>query len=122
MIIVKSNNPPISIRPGLYTFEDPIFVSDEYHTMEELYDHRRELTRVFFQSIKKDYYVGKSKQHSDGTMFPGYFIVYAKLPTGLISYHYDIKYWDDFDLIEEEQAPEYDGHTSRDVLERLRSL
>jgi hypothetical protein len=39
-----------------------------------------------------------------------------------ITYHLPMKYWDRANVIELERAPEWDGHTSKDVLKRLASL
>ena len=105
-------------------------ISDGYHTMDELYDHRRELTIHLFNLWNKVLRMGfrsgncviKSRLHNDGTMFSGYFVVYAELPSGQISYHYDLKYWDRFLIPELDRAPKYDGHTSLDVIERLSKL
>lgn len=126
MITVKSNKPPMLFVDGLYTFDNPEFISDSYHTFDELYDHRRELSRIMltlldelYQSGQSKFRVWKSKLHSDGTMFDGYFVVGCETPYGQISYHYDFKYWDHFDLTEYDNAPEYDGHTSQNVIERL---
>lgn len=111
-------------------------VSDGYHTFSELYDHRRALNVALFnfmymvdKSVRGDYIAGgskhlvmKSKLHSDGTMFEGYFIAMAITPEGQISYHYDLKYWNQFKIPEVDRCPEYDGHTPNDVIERLLKL
>lgn len=116
---VKVNNECLLIIES----DDPnIKVSDEYHTMDELYQHRMALNIALFQAIRRNYEVMKSKLHHDGTMFDGYFIVMAITPLGQISYHYHLKYWDKFDLYEVNRTPEYDGHTSLDVLDRLERL
>ncbi|WP_298774313.1 hypothetical protein, partial [uncultured Empedobacter sp.] len=53
----------------------------------------------------------------------GWFIVSAMLPTGLISNHYKAEDWDLFKVPEVEKALfEFDGHTGKDVLERLKDL
>lgn len=97
-------------------------VSDGYHTFDELYDHRRELSRALLILLDEfEVEVWKSKLHSDGTMFEGYFVVGCYTPAGQISYHYDLKYWDHFDLPVFDNAPEYDGHTAQDVVNRLAS-
>lgn len=54
-------------------------------------------------------------------MFRGYFIVGITTPEGQFSYHYDLKYWDLFDVNEIKHAPEWDGHTPEDI-GRLLSL
>lgn len=101
-------------------------IGDEYHTMHELYQHRMLLNAALFNTwhaVSKVYRVCKSKLHSDGTMFDGgYFVVVAQTPAGMISYHYTLKHWDLFRIPEVDRAPEYDGHTAADVLDRLASL
>lgn len=95
-------------------------ISDGYHTFGELYYHRM----VLFLAVQKAHkdISWKSKQHSDGTMFKGYFIVGINTPEGVYSYHYEDRYWGLFGDIEElEFAPEYDGHTPSDI-GRLLSL
>jgi len=102
--------------------------SDSYHTMSELYDHRRALTAALLNIISNECPGGvdptfKSKLHSDGTMFEGYFICgYNYFNGEMISYHYALEYWNDFRIPEYTIAPEYDGHTSDDVIKRLSKL
>jgi len=99
---------------------------DEYHTMHELYQHRMALNIALFNSWNEwnDYRIEvmKSKFHYDGTMFDGYFIVMAIGNFGQISYHYKLKHWDKFLIPEVERVPEWDGHNSSDVIERLMKL
>lgn len=94
-------------------------ISDGYHTFEELYYHRMILFSLICKAHKDKAW--KSKQHHDGTMFDGYFIVGIDTPQGRYSYHYDLQYWDDFDVKELERAPEYDGHKPSDI-DRLKTL
>ena len=98
---------------------------DEYHSMHELYQHRMALTIALFNTIHSAKYwkVLKSKLHYDGTMFEGgYFIVMLLTDFGQISYHYQMKHWDEFKIPEVERAPAWDGHTSLDVLDRLAKI
>lgn len=93
--------------------------SDGYHTFNELYEHRHQLFRI----ICEQKYGWKSKIHSDGSFLEGWFIAGLNHSKGKqITYHIPIKYWDEFDVNELERAPEWDGHTSNDVLNRLRKL
>lgn len=108
---------------------DNIEVRDEYHSMKELYEHRMALNIALFKTIHifRHYPGGpqvfKTKLHSDGTMFEGYFMVMlSDRDLGQISYHYKLEHWDKFKIPEVERAPEYDGHTSQDVIERLMKL
>jgi hypothetical protein len=69
--------------------------------------------------------VHKSKKHFDGEecFGGGWFIVVAMLPSGQISNHYELSDWYLFDIPETKQAKfPFDGHTSSDVLERLKKL
>ena len=95
-------------------------VSDSYHTFNELYYYRMLYNAAFFNLLPKDL-VHKSKQHHDGgeCFGGGWFIVMANLPTGQISNHYELKYWDLFQIPEKEFADEWDGHTPQEAAERL---
>lgn len=88
-------------------------ISDGYHTFDELYLHRMILSSLFFNSHPDKSW--KSKQHHDGTMFDGMFIVGIETPKGQYSYHYKLEHWDLFDVAPMEYAPEYDGHTPQDI-------
>ena len=105
-------------------------ISDGYHTFNELYAFRLQYNAAFFNQLAlhddyRNYQVHKSKKHFDGALcFDGtYFVVLANLPTGQISNHYKMEYWDTFSIPEEPQALfEYDGHTGEDVLTRLKDM
>lgn len=99
-------------------------VSDGYHTFDELYDHRCLLFLAFLHAIY-DGFMGdsawKSRKHHDGSSFEGWFIagLHLPVPAGQISYYIPEKYWDLCDAPERETAPEWDGHTSADVIHRV---
>ena len=111
-------------------------ISDGYHTFDELYEFRKVYNAALFNEWAKQfaqinitnipkYDVHKSWKHHDGELCfgGGWFIVVAVLPTGQISNHYEAKDWDLFKIPEVEKAKyEFDGHTSNDVLERLKAL
>lgn len=65
----------------------------------------------------------KSHKHSDGEapFGGGWFIVGVDTPKGPYTYHYEDKDWDLFHCKEVATAPEWDGHTDKDV-ERVLSL
>lgn len=93
--------------------------SDGYHTFNELYDFRREYNAALVNTgVWKAH---KSHRHHDGELCfgGGWFIVMIETPFGQISNHYEDKYWDEFHCEEKEVADEWDGHTEKDVLERL---
>ncbi len=101
-------------------------VSDGYHTIAELYEFRKVYNAALFNEWHNHqmYHVHKSKKHADGEdcFGGGWFIVVATLPTGQISNHYKLEDWDLFECEEREKTNEWDGHTSADVLERLKNL
>ena len=96
-------------------------MSDGYHTFNELYHHRAVLFSVIVANYRE--IAWKSKLHHDGTMYDGMFIVGIDTPWGQASYHYDIDpYWNMFDCEEREAAPEWDGHTPDEAIERIGKL
>ena len=96
-------------------------LSDGYHTFNELYHHRAVLFSVICNMFPDKAW--KSKKHSDGTMYDGMFIVGIKTPQGQATYHYDIDpYWTMFDVPELAIAPEWDGHTPDDAINRVAAL
>lgn len=123
-------------------------LNDGYHSFDELYEFRKMYNAALFNEWAKNYdgdYSGlnksnfpnyskigchynvhKSKLHNDGNIpfnNPKWFIVSAMLPSGLISNHYKMKDWDLFKVPEVPKALfEFDGHTGKDVLERLKAL
>ena len=108
-------------------------VSDGYHTFDELYEHR---IRLFISLCKQrvDYAtdtggkkggVWTSVQHSDGSTFGDWFILgIGKSKGQQITYHLPARFWQEVCEFAEvlERAPEWDGHTSEDVLNRLKEL
>lgn len=94
-------------------------ISDTHHTFRDLYRHRMILTKIIAESYPQ--YAWKSKQHHDGSMFDGDFIVGFTTPKGQYSYHYKLENWDFFDVPVLDRAPEYDGHQPNDI-DRLISL
>jgi hypothetical protein len=110
---------------------EELTISDGHHTFEELYDHRITLFIALALQISgqpfddnNKYAVWKSKKHSDGSTYEGWFIMGIGMGKGhQISYHLPLKKWDDTEFAQTlEIAPEYDGHTSEDVLERIKKL
>ena len=95
--------------------------SDGYHTFNELYHHRAVLFSVIVKAFSDKAW--KALRHHDGTMYDGMFIVGIDTPDGQATYHYDIDpYWGMFECRELECAPEWDGHTPAQAIERIRRL
>ncbi len=100
---------------------EPGEVSDGYHTFNELYDHRCILFIALMQSNPELSW--RSQQHADGEVWEGWFIAGMELPTGDITYHLPMKYWDKLNSVIQlrtrSHAPEWDGHTPADVINYL---
>lgn len=111
-----------TIRNAITTMTSDVngSTSDGYHTFDELYEHRTVLFSVICNSHKE--LAWKSRHHHDGTMFDDMFIVGIQTPEGQCTYHCENQYWDLFQVKELERAPEFDGHTPEDVLQRIQSL
>lgn len=108
-----------------------MIVSDGYHTFDELYEHRYALFIALckkiteFGNIEAANKIWRSKLHSDGTMYDGYFIMGIESEPGKqISYHIPLSKWEitDFVLNTFDNAPKFDGHTANDVIDRLLEL
>ncbi|NTW29806.1 MAG: hypothetical protein HGA33_00835 [Candidatus Moranbacteria bacterium] len=109
---------------------------DGYHTFGELYDHRItlwialcEMRANVMDANESPYFedVWRSKRHSDGEICFGtgtqFVLGIEKMPGEQITYHIPIERWGECEFAETlEKAPEWDGHTSDDVLERLKRL
>lgn len=109
-------------------------VSDGYHTMDELYEHRVELwitlCRIQQSGNQCDDFnlhsVWRSKRHSDGELAfgGGWFVLGIEREKGKqLTYHLPILKWEETNFAQTlEKAPEWDGHSSADVIERLKTL
>lgn len=122
-----------NVHEAIIEVESLADVSDGYHTIAELYDHRitlyitlcRTIYRAANDAISNYWEMPwRSKTHSDGSKMEGWFIMgICKEKGNQISYHLPLSRWEETDFAETlECAPEWDGHTSSDVLERLKAL
>jgi hypothetical protein len=97
---------------------DPASVSDGYHTIAELYDHRCALFCALLRAAPIQAW--RSWKHNDGSGFDGWFIAGLALPDGSVTYHLPARLWETLTGIETlDNAPPWDGHTSADVVKRL---
>lgn len=96
-------------------------ISDGYHTFDELYEHRIEL---WIKLCHGSYGAWRTQTHSDGSCWEGWFVLGLGREQGKqITYHLPMSRWGDCAWADTlEIAPEFDGHTSADVLERLKGL
>jgi len=102
-------------------------VKDDYHTMNELYQHRHVLLALACNMIHKHNTdamteVFKAKEHLKGEMFDGMFIVMGYLNGKQFSYHVENKYWGLFKIPEQYTSDEWDGHSSDDVIDRIKDF
>ena len=93
-------------------------ISDGYHTFNELYQHRCVLFACLMQSHPDLSW--KSKKHSDGSAWDGWFIAGMRLPSGDITYHLPADMWELLSGVDTlDLGVAWDGHTSADVVARL---
>jgi hypothetical protein len=115
-----SNAPASDFMPKI-----PECTCDGYHTFDELYEHRIVLYIALCTFVRTYAEVWCSQKHSDGSEWEGWFILGIRRQKGnQITYHIPMKYWNDactFAIILD-KAPEFDGHTSDDVLNRINEL
>ena len=108
-------------------------VSDGYHTFDELYEQRARIYITlcrFYKSVdlaewgRDQVDVWRSKTHSDGSSYDGWFLLGMGKEKGKqLTYHLPDSYWDETEFAETlDLAPEFDGHTPADVLERLKAI
>lgn len=102
-------------------------ISDGFHTFDELYNHRNTLYIALCRVLDgyTSYYVWRSKKHSDKTSAgKGWFILGINSSLGeQITYHLPISKWKETKFaVTHPFAINWDGHTSKDVLKRVRDL
>ena len=119
---------------------------DGYHTFDELYDHRIALYIALCRKVNAEdeqakslkafkegfafdrngwiRKVWRSKLHANGSGYGGWFILGIDEAEGeQISYHLPMSKWNETGFAETlDRAPEWDGHTSDNVLTRLSKL
>ena len=112
---------------GVFSFLIRLFkiadkINDGFHTFDELYRHRMELYSVLLSVFKE--HAWKSMYHSDGSIIPGWFVAGVFTKSGeQVTYHLPMSYWDRLGFVKIlDRAPEFDGHTSDDVLKRLECM
>lgn len=116
-IIEKINNEIKEYKDRTKNSADDI--SDGYHTFGDLYKHRTYLLALAMIHLP---YAWKARKHEDGTMFDGMFVVGFPTPNGMVTYHCDNEYWNDFKIPEIPHAPHFDGYSDADVLDREKAF
>lgn len=118
--------------------QDNMQVSDGYHTMDELYEHRIILWIALCQmteyrnqvwkqqgvKMSGENDVWRSKLHSDGSSYDGWFVLgIGKNKGSQRTYHLPESVWEKAEFAETlEKAPDFDGHRSNDVLNRIENI
>jgi hypothetical protein len=105
-------------------------ISDGYHTFYELYEHRISLFIALAKSYKwsrtesRNRKVWRAEIYSGEVKSEDWFILGIGTEAGeQITYHLPMFMWEDCDFVDVlEKAVEFDGHTSTDVLLRLKDL
>ena len=97
---------------------DTSTISDGYHSFDELYEHRHRLYLTIVTLLPE--LAWASRTHADGSSYEGWFVLGMTLPAGQVSYHLPDRFWQEVvDLGVVRPPPEFDGHTSADVLARF---
>lgn len=138
VIKTKGTLAPFGSADHIITGPEEMSVMDGYHTFEELYDHRitlyialcRHMHDLLAIENPGKFKIWRSRRHSDGEICFGtgtQFVLGIGTEKGKqITYHIPVERWGETDFVgidnTLEKAPEYDGHTSQDVIERLKIL
>ena len=125
------------LKLDLKSIEGKVEISDGYHTFDELYDHRITLYIALCKMYQQHWQqvvettsdnfcptIWRSQLHSDGINYDGWFILGIGIEKGhQITYHIPNERWEETNFAQElKKAPEFDGHKSQDVLERIKKL
>ena len=108
-------------------------ISDGYHSIGKLYEHRFNLFIALCNTLCKwsdsenlnnEFQVWKSKVNYDGSSYEGWFVMgIGQISGKQISYHLPLSRWDECSFaVEYEKVKYFDGHTSDQVLERLKTI
>lgn len=120
---VLIGSPHSSVEMSL---SEDMTVSDGYHTFDELYDHR---CLLFLLAVKHGVFKATSVTEDH---YPGWDLIHTHSPCGYgdreiyqqISYHVPSTYRPYYDVFprrtKDEAEASFDGHQSRDVIERLK--
>jgi hypothetical protein len=97
-------------------------VFDGYHTFNELYEHRNTLMLSLMKAHPEISWI--SAKTCTGEDLGDWFLAGMRLPTGDTSYHLPMSMWVLACRTQAkhlEFAPVWDGHTSKDVVDRLQN-
>lgn len=126
-IIDRTGGPSLKIHAHVGKERDPGVpgkISDGYHTFDELYDHRITLFIALCRHVCQYRTVWRTEYHSNGEKIDGWFLLGVNTQMGeQITYHIPMRRWDECKFASKaDRAPAFDGHTSADVIDRLKKL
>lgn len=100
-----------------------IEVSDGSHTFRDLYTHRYYLFCLAMTMYPEvSWRTLKHNSKDKDPMYEGYFLAGMDLPTGRVTYHVEIPFWnllDNLGIQTLSEAPKHDGSSPEDCLERI---
>jgi hypothetical protein len=110
------------INEAILSLDATSDVSDGHHTFGELYDFRNLLFVIILQTHPLASW--RAAKNADGSLWDGWFVAgINRAPGEQITFHLPLRLWHSLDMIETHDVnPYFDGHTSSDVLDRLKSL
>lgn len=111
-------------------------ISDGYHTFDELYECRNVLWVALVKALEGIQQIleqvgmeidnrrvaWRSRCHSDGSAYAGWFLLGLGTKAGeQMTFHLPDEFWSACEAFATtlDKAPEFDGHTTKDVLERI---
>ena len=116
-VIPMNPTEPVKAQAGEPVTEN---TSDGYHTFKELYECRHALFVALLRSNPSISW--RANNNDDGTQYEGWFVAGMHLPSGDISFHLPVSYWELLDgclIATTNCAPPFDGHNTTDVIKRL---
>jgi hypothetical protein len=132
-LTVEHYNDPFTLKSSVRVsnVDRELIISDGFHSIDEIYEHRITLFIALCRLISdvnfsegEIHKIWRSKINGDGSTWEGDFIMGIGKEKGQqITYHLPIERWEETEFaLTLDQAPEFDGHSSEDVLERLKQL
>jgi len=110
------------VQNAILQTKDKSKFSDGYHSFEELYEHRYSLFIALINSNRTQAW--RALANADGQKWEGWFIAGLFPEEGKqITYHLPMRFWEALEGVPWfDVNPYFDGHTSEDVINRLKSL
>jgi len=104
------------INNNIRDLNDKSNISDTSNTFEDLYEDRAILFAALCNQTEDFSYKTKANQEK------GTFLVALLTPNGIVSYTFNIKYWDYFQIVELDYSPDIEEISKEENRERLVSM